>query len=133
MTTQNTVPTNINRKIVIDLLLRLPITLILLLLGLAIILGPKWKVELIHFSIARGHGFTTQDAVALIPISIGILWYSIGIWKYRIPLRNYIRTAPEKAFALALIVGLFVGIFLGTGIGTIFEFEIISIARSLFR
>ncbi len=133
MTTQNTMASNINRRIILELLLRLPVTVTLLLIGLAIILGPKWYPEIIHIRIAHGHGFTTQDAVALIPISLGLVWFSIGLWKYRLPLRNYICTSPEIAFILALLIGLLSGIYLGTGIGTIFESDIISIAKSILQ
>jgi hypothetical protein len=93
----------------------------LMLLGLAIILGPKYPPGPIHISVARGHGITTQDVIALFPISISIIWFGAGIWKHRDSWMNTIRRSPIKAFFIALILGIFLGLLFGFPIGAIYR------------
>lgn len=129
----NSTLSNHDRFIVSQILMRLPLTIILLLIGIAVMFGPKWNNNLIHISVVSGHGFTTQDAVAMLPISLGIAWFIGGLWKYRAFLRQKIRNSPEKAFLFALGIGLLIGLFLGTGFGTLFESVIVSFFRLIFH
>ena len=110
-----------NLKKASQVFLWLFILFLLFFVGFAIELGPKWPSGRIHISIAPGHGFTDQDAVALIPFSIGIVWFGIGIGKNQRMLKNYIRKYPEKSFVIALIIGLTLGLLIGIVVGAIFE------------
>lgn len=105
------------------------ITGILFLLGLLVELGPKWSPGLIHIPLSPGHGFTDQDAFALIPISLGTIWFSMGLWMNRTILRDYVRRQPEKSFVIALTIGLILGLPIGTGVGIIFRGNIIFLSR----
>lgn len=125
----NSTLSNHDRFIVSQILMRLPLTIILLLVGVAVMFGPKWNNNLIHISVVSGHGLTTQDAVAMLPISLGIAWFIGGLWKHRSFLRQKIRNSPEKAFLLALGIGLLIGLFMGLALGAVFESVIVSLYR----
>jgi amino acid permease len=123
-TTQHAVEslTQSNHRIpIVKIFSWLSITLVLLFMGLLVVMGPKWPEGFIHIHISSGHGFTDQDAFALIPIFLGIAWFGIGVWKSRYFLRDYIRSAPEKAVIFALIFGLLLGLTMGVGFGAIFK------------
>lgn len=133
MTLQDNPTPTINRGIVFDLLLRAIVAGSLCLVGFAIVLGQKWENTDLYFGFGNGHGFTTQDAVALIPIIIGLIWFGLGLWKYHRILRLLIQKSSEIAFLGGLTIGLLIGGFLGTGFGAVFENTLISIAHQIFR
>lgn len=93
----------------------------LMILGFLIIVGPKHSSGPVYISLSPGHAVTTQDALALIPITIAAIWLGIGLWNYRETWQNYMRHSPTKAFLIALSIGLMVGFLMGLPLGVVFE------------
>jgi len=105
--------------------------LTLFALGIVIVIEPKWHNEFIHISLSNGHGITTQDVIALLPISLGLLWLGAGIWHDRDTLRQYARQFPETAAITALGIGVTIGSIFGLFLGVIFEDKFMSLLRAV--
>lgn len=114
-------------------LLKVVLILVLLFIGLLIELSPKWDESLIHIPLSPGHGFTTQDTVALIPISLALILLINTVWKYRPTLKQRIATNPHNAFALALIIGLSLGLLLGIGLGMLFKIPLVIFLKEILK
>lgn len=97
---------------------------VLLLLGVFLLLGPKFPSGPIHIHIARGHGITTPDLFALIPIVLAVIWFFLGLWRHREAWMGSIRQYPVKAFFLALALGIFLGLLFGIPWGAIYRTEV---------
>jgi hypothetical protein len=102
----------------------------LMIVGIAIVLGPKWPESTIHIRLIEGHAITTQDVVGLVPIVTGAIWFGFGLWRYREHIKRRIRESPERAVGLALVIGLGLGLVLGTGLGAVFKPVISSLVKS---
>lgn len=97
---------------------------LLMLLGLYLLLGPKFPPGPIHIHIARGHGIITSDLFAIIPIILSVLWFFAGIWRHRESWMGSIRRSPVKAFFFALALGIFLGLLFGIPWGAIYRYEV---------
>lgn len=105
----------------------------LFLIGFLIEIGPKWDETVIHIPLSPGHGFTTQDAAALIPASLALILLVSAVWKYRPTMKQQIEAAPLNAFGLALILGLSIGLVLGIGLGMLFKVPFISFLKDVLK
>ena len=92
---------------------------ILNFIGLILVLGPKWIEGPIHIHLFNDHGFTTQDAIALIPISAGMLLFGKEIWEERTRLFRFISQFTNYSVIFILSIGISIGVFLGVPIGMI--------------
>lgn len=97
---------------------------ILMLIGIAIVIGPKLPEGPIHISLPGGHGITAQDILALVPISMAVAWLGLGLWKHQHIWVDAMRHSPIKAFLFALILGLFVGFVFGLPVGAVLKTEV---------
>jgi len=108
-------------------------TFLLIYLGLGLIRVRRFRQGPIHIHLWEGHGFETQDLVAVIMISLGVVWFLWGSRRYRGAMEAYIRQQPIRAFLMALTAGLVVGAMLGIGIGAFFEEPIEVVVKSMLE
>lgn len=105
----------------------------LFFIGFLVELSPKWPTEAIHIPVSPGHGFTTQDTVASIPISLALILLLSAVWKYRPMMKQRIQASPVNAFGLALIIGLSTGIILGIALGMIFKIPLVILLKEVLK
>lgn len=132
--TQNSI-----RKVIDVLTSHIPLWLfsvsLFMVLGIFFMIGPKQSFGSLQIGLAPGHAITTQDVIALLPISVASLLFATGLWKHREAWMGYIQRSPIKSFFLALVIGLAIGFLFGLPLGVVYRIKIqnfiISI-RSIF-
>lgn len=113
------------------IVLRIALAALLLIIGVAIIIGPKYPEGFIHITLVRGHAITTQDVIALIPLLLGVTILLRLLWSQRASFLHLLNTRPAYASALLVGAGAIGGLLLGLLIGILYENQISYVLRNL--
>jgi hypothetical protein len=113
------------------MVLQIALALLLLVIGAAIILGPKFPEGFIHIRLVRGHAITTQDVIALIPLLLGAYLLLRMGWSRRMGWLRLLQTNPARGSALLIGCGAAAGLFVGLLLGILYENQISYWLRNL--
>jgi uncharacterized protein YacL len=111
--------------------LSLLVAIALIIVGLAIIVGPKYPEGPIHIRLVPGHAITTQDVVALVPILLGAFIIASMLWRQRRRFLRYLDTKPRQAVGRLMLLGVLIGILIGLLLGVIYERPILQTLRTI--
>jgi len=83
------------------------------LISIWLVIGPEWFIGPIHIHLFANHGFVTQDAIALIPLTLGTIWLSGKLLQDRKLITDNIKEFPVKSGLALFVLGLSIGLFMG--------------------